>query len=182
MCARYSGLRCVYSIHRQTDCSRAVGSNSQLAQSDHFRRPAAQGSDWWVAQWTRAAVESSSAAAVAGNIGHVATEAVAVSGAGWAASLGQETSLGIYAASAVVVLVLAWLQGLAFGVVALRASRRLHDRALAAVLRATAAWFDSQPTGRILARFAGDIDGVDDALPTAAEQVWCWPPLSDKLG
>jgi ABC-type multidrug transport system fused ATPase/permease subunit len=137
----------------------------------------AQGSDWWVAQWTRAAVESSSsaaAAAAATATGDVAAEAVVLGGAGWAASLGQRTSLGIYAASAAVVLLLAWLQGLAFGTVALRASRRLHDRALAAVLRATAAWFDSQPTGRILARFAGDIDGVDDALPSAAEQVGGW--------
>jgi hypothetical protein len=27
-----------------------------------------------------------------------------------------------------------------------------------------------QPTGRILSRFTGDVDGVDNALPSAAEQ------------
>ena len=37
------------------------------------------------------------------------------------------------------------------------------------MLRAEIAWHDSQPTGRTLARFTGDVDIVDSALPPTLE-------------
>ncbi len=47
----------------------------------------------------------------------------------------------------------------------MRAARRLHDRLLAAVLGAALAFFEANPVGRILNRFAGDTWTVDDSLP-----------------
>lgn len=47
----------------------------------------------------------------------------------------------------------------------LRAARRLHDRLLASVLHAAMAFFEANPVGRILNRFAGDTWTVDDSLP-----------------
>lgn len=47
----------------------------------------------------------------------------------------------------------------------LRAARRLHDRLLASVLHTAMAFFEANPVGRILNRFAGDTWTVDDSLP-----------------
>ena len=49
------------------------------------------------------------------------------------------------------------------------AGRTLHDRALDGVLGAKLRFFDSTPTGRILNRFARDLESVDDELPWSFE-------------
>jgi ABC-type multidrug transport system fused ATPase/permease subunit len=50
------------------------------------------------------------------------------------------------------------------------AGRTIHDRALAGVLGAPLRFFDSTPTGRILNRFARDLEAVDDELSWSIEQ------------
>ncbi|HKP62912.1 MAG TPA: ABC transporter transmembrane domain-containing protein [Polyangiales bacterium] len=50
------------------------------------------------------------------------------------------------------------------------AGRTIHDRALAGVLAAPLRFFDSTPTGRILNRFARDLEAVDDELSWSIEQ------------
>ncbi|KAL9182261.1 hypothetical protein ACHAXT_012913 [Thalassiosira profunda] len=47
----------------------------------------------------------------------------------------------------------------------LKASQRLHDDATESVLRATVAFYDTNPTGRILNRFSADVGIADDQLP-----------------
>ncbi|CAF2747057.1 unnamed protein product [Rotaria sp. Silwood2] len=47
------------------------------------------------------------------------------------------------------------------------ASRRLHSSVLFGVLRAPMAFFDTTPIGRIINRFAKDIDAIDSSLPTS---------------
>ena len=47
----------------------------------------------------------------------------------------------------------------------LRASQRLHDAAIEAVLRAKVEFFDINPLGRILNRFSADVGIADDQLP-----------------
>ena len=47
----------------------------------------------------------------------------------------------------------------------LRASQRLHDAAIEAVLRAKVEFFDVNPWGRILNRFSADVGIADDQLP-----------------
>ena len=82
----------------------------------------------------------------------------------------QDWYLGIYAALVAATIVATLIQGAGCGLFSLRASRRLHDAVFSSILRATPSWFDTQPTGRILARFTGDIDAIDTALPPSLEQ------------
>jgi len=50
------------------------------------------------------------------------------------------------------------------------AGRNIHDGALAGVLAAPLRFFDSTPTGRVLNRFARDLEVVDDELSWSFEQ------------
>jgi ABC-type multidrug transport system fused ATPase/permease subunit len=50
------------------------------------------------------------------------------------------------------------------------AGQRIHDAALSGVLRAPIRFFDSTPSGRILNRFARDMEGVDDHLSWNIDQ------------
>ncbi|KAA0148956.1 hypothetical protein FNF28_07401 [Cafeteria roenbergensis] len=52
-----------------------------------------------------------------------------------------------------------------------RASYILHERLLRHVVRGPAAWFDDTPVGRILNRFAGDMEKVDEQLPPTISQL-----------
>ena len=70
--------------------------------------------------------------------------------------------LGIYAATVAAVVLTTALQACSFACVTLRAARVFHDRVFASVMRARSGWLDTQPTGRILSRFAGDMDTVDN--------------------
>ena len=45
------------------------------------------------------------------------------------------------------------------------AARRVEQRLLSSILGATSAFFDSNPTGRLLNRFSSDVYGIDDSLP-----------------
>ena len=76
---------------------------------------------------------------------------------------------GVYAATVLAVMLSNLAQGLIFAWISLAASQRLHDRIFASVMRATVGWFDTQPTGRLLSRFTGDLDTIDQALPPTLE-------------
>jgi ABC-type multidrug transport system fused ATPase/permease subunit len=52
-----------------------------------------------------------------------------------------------------------------------RASYLLHERLLRHVVRAPAAWFDDTPLGRILNRFSGDMEKIDEQLPPTLTQM-----------
>lgn len=54
-----------------------------------------------------------------------------------------------------------WLCGIVFFIGSYRASRRLHDRALARVLASPLRFFESTPVGRIINRFGRDMDLID---------------------
>jgi ABC-type multidrug transport system fused ATPase/permease subunit len=56
-------------------------------------------------------------------------------------------------------------RALSFARAGISAARKAHDRLLAAVLRAPLAFFDGNPPGRLINRFASDVSAVDDALP-----------------
>lgn len=70
-----------------------------------------------------------------------------------------------YAILVAVCVVLGLLRADIFFRFALRASSSLHDQALEAVLAAPLAFFHSNPRGRILNKFAKDLDSADDLLP-----------------
>ena len=74
-------------------------------------------------------------------------------------------NLIIYSSGIAVSAVLAILRVALFFLVALRASQRLHDKMVKAVLHAKLLFFDTNPTGRILNRFSRDIGCIDEQLP-----------------
>jgi len=85
-----------------------------------------------------------------------------------AASAGR--AVLIYGAIGLAVLVCSVMQRFLWLYRAATAGRIIHDRALAGVLGAPLRFFDSTPTGRILNRFARDLEVVDDELSWSIEQ------------
>ena len=74
-------------------------------------------------------------------------------------------NLVIYSSAIAVSLVLATIRVALFFLVTLRASERLHNKMVKAVLHAKLLFFDINPTGRILNRFSRDIGCLDEQLP-----------------
>lgn len=82
-----------------------------------------------------------------------------------------------YAATIALVLYLVFQRSFAFFQMCLRASRRLHDRLFKGITRAWMAFFNANPSGRILNRFSTDIGSIDTVLPVALMDVLL---VSDK--
>src|SRR6202008_3291508 len=80
------------------------------------------------------------------------------------------TAVATYGAIGVCVLAAALLQKFLWLHRAAAAGCTLHDQALDGVLGARLRFFDSTPTGRVLNRFARDLESVDDELPWSFEQ------------
>jgi ABC-type multidrug transport system fused ATPase/permease subunit len=72
--------------------------------------------------------------------------------------------LGIYASFAVMFSLFVFVRMYTMYWVVLRSARSLHDNLLRSVLGARVAFFDTTPVGRIIARFAKDVDQVDSEL------------------
>ncbi|CAI5996864.1 unnamed protein product [Closterium sp. NIES-65] len=60
------------------------------------------------------------------------------------------------------------LRAFSFARAGMTAAHRVHHELLAAVVRAPLAFFDTNPSGRILNRFSSDLYTVDDSLPFIA--------------
>ena len=53
----------------------------------------------------------------------------------------------------------------------IRSSRSLHHEMLTSIFKSPVRFFDTNPAGRILNRFAKDLGGVDEVLPSAMLQL-----------
>ena len=71
----------------------------------------------------------------------------------------------VFCLSTVAFLVVLFLKAYIFVKITLKASSKLHDRVFTKVMKATMAFFDVTPTGRILNRFSKDLDEIDTQLP-----------------
>ena len=78
--------------------------------------------------------------------------------------------LNIYAAFGIGGVVCLTLRSIAMAIHRLRASRRLHDSLTQSILRAPVAFFDVTPIGRVLNRFAADMDKIDLELTNSLGQ------------
>eukprot|EP00753_Platysulcus_tardus_P008155 PLAT157.1.p1 GENE.PLAT157.1~~PLAT157.1.p1 ORF type:complete len:1459 (-),score=711.94 PLAT157.1:104-4480(-) len=88
----------------------------------------------------------------------------------WSGDVLHETLsyyVSVYAAVACAVPLLTLFAGIYWIQVSVAAGRSIHQSMVAAVLRATLSFFDSNPSGRILNRFGGDSSRVDTMLPSS---------------
>lgn len=81
--------------------------------------------------------------------------------------LSTETCIYIHGGIIFCLMFAAWLRYLRCFQVALRASKTLHDGMFKSIITTTMRFFDTNPSGRILNRFAKDIGAIDEILPKA---------------
>lgn len=75
--------------------------------------------------------------------------------------------MGVYGALIVILIVLMLARSAAYFKLSMRASQNLHNAMFETVLRSTMAFFDTNPSGRILNRFSKDVGAMDELLPQA---------------
>eukprot|EP00581_Thalassiosira_minuscula_P006624 CAMPEP_0183704094 /NCGR_PEP_ID=MMETSP0737-20130205/1557_1 /TAXON_ID=385413 /ORGANISM="Thalassiosira miniscula, Strain CCMP1093" /LENGTH=1530 /DNA_ID=CAMNT_0025930911 /DNA_START=209 /DNA_END=4801 /DNA_ORIENTATION=- len=78
--------------------------------------------------------------------------------------------LNIYAAFGLFGVLCLTLRSISMAIHRLKASRRLHDDLTASIMRAPVAFFDVTPIGRVLNRFAADMDKIDLELTQSLGQ------------
>ena len=110
-------------------------------------------SDWYLAAWLEEARK----------------EELAMQAAGTPGTVDQDANMGIYGGTVAAIVLVNLLLGLLFAFLSMQASREMHRSVFASVLRAQAAFFDTTPLGRILQRFAADLDAVDVTLPSTLQ-------------
>ena len=98
----------------------------------------------------------------------LATDLATALGLGTDDALGAGDWMRGYGAITVLALVLAVSRSVSFVWMALAAARGLHNRMAATILHAPMRFFEENPQGRLLNRFAADLDKVDSLLPTVA--------------
>ena len=72
--------------------------------------------------------------------------------------------MGIYAGLGVCLTIAFFASGTTIGLLTQSASKALHRRAIASVMRAPMSFFETTPLGRIMNRFSKDIDTIDNTV------------------
>lgn len=85
--------------------------------------------------------------------------------------------LAIYGLIAIIFIFFSLSRELLFYLGSLSASKKLFDRLLQCVMRATPRFFDSTPVGRIINRFSKDIESIDREVAVDALVSSCWIPF-----
>ena len=75
---------------------------------------------------------------------------------------------------AVLVAVFVYIRAVIIAMFGLNASKRLHSRLLRRILKAPMSFFDTTPIGRLVNRFSGDLNTIDDQLIMFLDfTLWC---------
>ncbi|CAG9768636.1 unnamed protein product [Ceutorhynchus assimilis] len=77
----------------------------------------------------------------------------------------RDTYIIIYTIIIIIAVILTSARSAAFYKICMNASERLHNIMFANILKAPMAFFDANPSGRILNRFSKDMGAVDEILP-----------------
>uniref|UniRef100_T1IW00 Uncharacterized protein n=1 Tax=Strigamia maritima TaxID=126957 RepID=T1IW00_STRMM len=115
------------------------------------------GMEFWLAYWTNSVQEQAAR--------RVALNGTIVDKKALFKDDNEERNLSIYAVLLVCLFVFSFVRCLLFYYLCVAASINLHKRTFNAVLRSPIAFFDANPVGRILNRFAKDIGVLDELLP-----------------
>jgi len=103
--------------------------------------------DWWLSQWTGGDASGGDNTA--------------------SSSVPLPLALGVYGGLTGGALLLTLAYALVWAAGGVAAGWRLHAAMLARVLRSPMAFFDANPSGRVINRFSGDVAAVDGSLPTS---------------
>mmetsp|Transcript_9299 Transcript_9299/g.18968 ORF Transcript_9299/g.18968 Transcript_9299/m.18968 type:complete len:1308 (-) Transcript_9299:270-4193(-) len=109
---------------------------------------ARQVSDWWLSEWS--------------------TDSLGRPETSGSEARGNRFYVIVYAGLTAATIILSVARIALFMIHSLTASKSLHDTMLNRITHATQAFFDVNPTGRILNRFARDVDLMDYLLPLTA--------------
>ncbi|RUS69049.1 hypothetical protein EGW08_023192, partial [Elysia chlorotica] len=122
-------------------------------------------SDWWLARWANKVEDE--LAAVGSLSDPNTTSAGGVLSTTHSAMEGVDTYFNLYVYAALIAGLLAcsFIRVFIFFSIAVPAGEKLHNLMFARSLRATMAFFDTNPVGRVLNRFSKDIGQIDDRLP-----------------
>ncbi|KAI6165735.1 ABC transporter [Pisolithus thermaeus] len=80
--------------------------------------------------------------------------------------------MGVYAALGISQAFTMFVVGFIFALLTYYASRNLHERAIRRVLHAPMSFFETTPLGRIMNRFAKDIDSIDNLIGDALRMLF----------
>lgn len=108
--------------------------------------------DWWLSEWART---SDSCSLVNSTLSERFCDY----------DLTAHQRIAIYGGIVACAIFFSFLRGYLYLLVVLRASRKLHNKMFAAILRAPVYFFDTNPVGRVINRFSKDIGFLDDLLP-----------------
>ncbi|KAB0797841.1 hypothetical protein PPYR_08834 [Photinus pyralis] len=82
-------------------------------------------------------------------------------------SFSTETYVYTYSGITVATVVLTLTRSMSYFTACMRSSVNLHDNMFNSIIRGTMRFFNTNPSGRILNRFAKDMGAIDELLPTA---------------
>jgi len=85
------------------------------------------------------------------------------------AGRGSRFYLGVYLGLGGALALSTFARAIAFACAGLRAARQLHAQLALVVLQGSMAFFDTTPLGRVVSRFATDMNKLDETLPKAVE-------------
>ncbi|RUS69501.1 hypothetical protein EGW08_022736 [Elysia chlorotica] len=126
-------------------------------------------SDWWLARWTGKMEDRHNAlkARVQSPVDQTMTTGSSAPNSTQMDIPEADTywNLYVYAGMIVALIASSLARAFIFFKLAVAASEKLHNLMFARVLRATMAFFDTNPVGRVLNRFSKDIGQTDDLLP-----------------
>ncbi|XP_057378671.1 LOW QUALITY PROTEIN: ATP-binding cassette sub-family C member 4-like [Daphnia carinata] len=137
------------------------------------------GSDYWLTLWTNAEEQRAANRNISENSTYVSvtengffnvssvTEEIAIFSGAWWKDPDTYTGIYVFTILIICVFIFSLIRTIHYFMMCMISSINLHNRMFQSVIRTPLLFFDQNPVGRVLNRFAKDIGCVDEMLPSA---------------